>query len=72
MTADAGQLWMAGALGEGARDGGGRLVLEEVDERPIAAHIVPDNIGSQRVVEHRFVRRRSRHDGVHELIFRLD
>ena len=52
-----------------------RLLLEEIEERPITAHIVPDNIGSQRVVEKcGFVRvgEEVADDGVHELIFRLD
>lgn len=52
-----------------------RLLLEEIEERPITAHIVPDNVGSQRVVEHcGFVRvgEEVADDGVHELIFRLD
>ena len=44
-------------------------------DRPIMAHIVPANIGSQRVVEKcGFVRvgEEVADDGVHELIFRLD
>jgi RimJ/RimL family protein N-acetyltransferase len=52
-----------------------RLVLEEIEDRPITAHIVPDNIGSQRVVEKcGFVRggEAVAEDGVHEVIFRLD
>jgi RimJ/RimL family protein N-acetyltransferase len=52
-----------------------RLMLEEIEDRPITAHIVPDNIGSQRVVEKcRFVRvgEEAAEDGVHEVIFRLD
>ena len=51
-----------------------RLLLEEIEDRPITAHIVPDNIGSQRVVEKcGFVRvgEEAADDGVHELIFRL-
>ena len=52
-----------------------RLMLEEIEDRPITAHIVPDNIGSQRVVEKcGFVRvgEEVADDGVHEAIFRLD
>jgi RimJ/RimL family protein N-acetyltransferase len=52
-----------------------RLVLDEIKDRPITAHIVPSNIGSQRVVEKcGFVRvgEEVADDGVHELIFRLD
>ena len=52
-----------------------RLMLEEIEDRPITAHIVPDNIGSQRVVEKcGFVRvgEEVASDGLHEAIFRLD
>ena len=52
-----------------------RLVLEEIEDRPITAQIVPHNIGSQRVVEKcGFVRvgEEVAEDGIHELIFRLD
>jgi RimJ/RimL family protein N-acetyltransferase len=52
-----------------------RLMLEEIEDRPITAHIVPDNIGSQRVVEKcGFVRvgEEVADDAVHEVIFRLD
>ena len=52
-----------------------RLLLAEVPDRPILAHIVLDNIGSQRVVEHcGFVRvgEAVADDGVHEEIYRLD
>ena len=52
-----------------------RLMLEEIKDRPVTAHIVPANIGSQRVVEKcGFVRvgEEVADDGVHEVIFRLD
>ena len=52
-----------------------RLLLEEVADRPIFAHIAVDNIGSQRVVEHcgfAFVEDVVAPDAVHERIFRLD
>ena len=52
-----------------------RLLLEEIKDRPVTAHIVPANIGSQRVAEKcGFVRvgEEVGDDGVHELIFRLE
>ena len=52
-----------------------RLVLEEIEDRPITAHVAVHNIGSQRVVEKcGFVRvdEEVADDGVHEVIFRLD
>ena len=52
-----------------------RLLLEEIRDRPVTAHIVPANIGSQRVAEKcGFVRvgEEVADDGVHEAIFRLD
>ena len=52
-----------------------RLVLEEIEDRPITAHVAPHNIGSQRVVENcGFVRvgEEVAEDGIHEVIFRLD
>jgi RimJ/RimL family protein N-acetyltransferase len=52
-----------------------RLMLDEITDRPVTAHIVPANIGSQRVVEKcGFVRvgEKVADDGVHELIFRLE
>jgi RimJ/RimL family protein N-acetyltransferase len=52
-----------------------RLLLEEIQERPITAHIVLDNVGSQRVVEHCgfvLVGEEVADGDVHELIFRLD
>ena len=52
-----------------------RLLLEEIKDRPVTAHIVPGNVGSQRVVEKcGFVRvgEEVADDGVHELIFRLE
>jgi RimJ/RimL family protein N-acetyltransferase len=51
-----------------------RLMLDEITDRPITAHIVPANIGSQRVVEKcGFLRvgEEVADDGVHELVFRL-
>ena len=51
------------------------LLLEEIKDRPVTAHIVPANIGSQRVVEKcGFVRvgEEVADDGVHEVIFRLE
>ena len=51
-----------------------RLLLEEIQDRPIVAHVALDNIGSQRVVEHcGFVRvgEAFADDGVHEAIYRL-
>ena len=51
-----------------------RLLLDEIEERPITAHIALDNIGSQRVVERcGFVRigERVADDGIHEVTFRL-
>ena len=52
-----------------------RLLLEEIAERPMTAHVALCNIGSQRVVEKcGFVRvgEEVADDGVHELIFRLE
>ena len=52
-----------------------RLLLEEITDRPVTAHIVPASIGSQRVAEKcGFVRvgEEVADDGVHEAIFRLD
>ena len=52
-----------------------RLLLDEINDRPVTAHVVPDNIGSQRVVEKcGFVRvgQEVADDGIVELIFRLD
>ncbi len=52
-----------------------RLMLDEITDRPVTAHIVPANIGSQRVAEKcGFVRvgEEVADDGVHEAIFRLD
>ncbi len=52
-----------------------RFLLDEIKDRPVTAHIVPANIGSQRVVEKcGFVRvgEEVADDGVHELIFRLE
>jgi RimJ/RimL family protein N-acetyltransferase len=52
-----------------------RLLLDEIKGRPVTAHIVPANIGSQRVVEKcGFLRvgEEVADDGVHELIFRLE
>jgi RimJ/RimL family protein N-acetyltransferase len=52
-----------------------RLLLGEIIDRPVTAHVALDNIGSQRVVEKcGFVRigEAVADDGVHEAIFRLD
>ena len=52
-----------------------RLLLDEIKDRPVTAHVALDNIGSQRVVEKcGFVRvgDAGADDGVHEAIFRLD
>ena len=52
-----------------------RLLLDEVDDRPVIAHVVVDNIGSRRVLEHcGFVQigEEVADDGVRETIFRLD
>ncbi len=52
-----------------------RLLLDEVTDRPVFAHIAVHNIGSRRVVEHcgfRLVEETVAQDGVQELIFRLD
>jgi RimJ/RimL family protein N-acetyltransferase len=50
------------------------LLLEEVTDRPLVAHVVDGNIGSRRVLEHcGFVRvGGAEADGVRESIFRLD
>jgi RimJ/RimL family protein N-acetyltransferase len=52
-----------------------RLLLDEIADRPVTAHVALGNIGSQRVVEKcGFVRVGAEHadDGVDEAIFRLD
>jgi RimJ/RimL family protein N-acetyltransferase len=52
-----------------------RLLLDEIADRPVTAHVALDNIGSQRVVEKcGFVRvgEEVADDGVREAIFRLD
>jgi RimJ/RimL family protein N-acetyltransferase len=52
-----------------------RLMLAEIKDRPVTAHVVLDNVGSQRVLEKcGFVRvgEEVADDGVHEVIFRLD
>jgi RimJ/RimL family protein N-acetyltransferase len=51
-----------------------RLLLEEVTDRPVFAHVALDNIGSRRVLEHCGFERIGEavaDDGVHESIFRL-
>ncbi len=61
--------------GKGLATAALRLLLEEIKDRPVTAHIVPANLGSQRVAEKcGFVRvgEEVADDGVHELIFRLD
>ena len=60
--------------GRGVATGALRLLLDEVTDRPILAHVVLDNIGSQRVLEHcGFARvgEAAADDGVHEAIYRL-
>jgi RimJ/RimL family protein N-acetyltransferase len=52
-----------------------RLLLEEIDDRPVLAHVAVDNIGSRRVVEHcGFVElgEEVADDGLLETVFRLD
>jgi RimJ/RimL family protein N-acetyltransferase len=52
-----------------------RILLAEIPDRPVFAHVVLDNIGSRRVLEHcGFVRIGDAvaDDGIHELIYRLD
>ena len=52
-----------------------RLLLEEIEDRPITAHVALDNIGSRRVLEHcGFVPIGEEvvDDAVRETIFRLD
>ncbi|HEX6867656.1 MAG TPA: GNAT family N-acetyltransferase [Candidatus Limnocylindrales bacterium] len=52
-----------------------RLLLEEVAERPVVAHVARENIGSRRVLEHcgfTVVAERIAEDGVQELTLRLD
>jgi RimJ/RimL family protein N-acetyltransferase len=52
-----------------------RLLLAEVTDRPIIAHVALDNVGSQRVVEHCGFARIGEavaDDGVHEAIYRLE
>jgi RimJ/RimL family protein N-acetyltransferase len=52
-----------------------RLLLEEVTDRPIFAHVALDNVGSRRVLGHcgfSVVGEAVAADGVHERIFRLD
>ena len=38
--------------GRGVATAALRLLLEEIPERPMIAHVAPDNIGSRRVLEH--------------------
>jgi RimJ/RimL family protein N-acetyltransferase len=52
-----------------------RLLLEEIEDRPITAHVAVHNIGSQRVLEKcGFVRvgQEIADDGIDEVILRLD
>jgi RimJ/RimL family protein N-acetyltransferase len=52
-----------------------RLLLEEIRDRPMIAHVALHNIGSQRVLEHCGFVRVGEHvadDGIDEMIFRLD
>jgi RimJ/RimL family protein N-acetyltransferase len=51
-----------------------RLLLEEIPDRPVFAHVALDNIGSRRVLEHCGFARIGEavaDDGVHESILRL-
>jgi RimJ/RimL family protein N-acetyltransferase len=64
-----------GHWGKGFATAALRLLLTEIADRPVTAHIALDNIGSQRVVEKcGFVRVGAEvaDDGVDEAIFRLD
>lgn len=61
--------------GRGVATAALRLLLAEIADRPILAHVAVDNFGSQRVVEHcGFVRVGAAvaDDDVHEVIYRLD
>jgi RimJ/RimL family protein N-acetyltransferase len=61
--------------GKGIATAALRLLLDEIDERPLTAHVAIANIGSQRVVEKcGFVRlgREVADDGVDEMIYRLE
>ncbi len=61
--------------GRGVATAALRLLLEEIPERPMIAHVAPDNIGSRRVLEHCGfvpVGRAIADDGVLEDIYRLD
>lgn len=64
-----------GFWGRGYATAALRLLLEEILERPMTAHVALDNVGSRRVLEHcGFVRigEADADDGVRESIFRLD
>jgi RimJ/RimL family protein N-acetyltransferase len=64
-----------GHWGKGFATAALRLLLDEIADRPVTAHVALGNIGSQRVVEKcGFVRVGAEvaDDGVHEGIFRLD
>jgi RimJ/RimL family protein N-acetyltransferase len=64
-----------GHWGKGFAAAALRLLLAEICDRPVTAHVALDNIGSQRVVEKcGFVRvgEEVADDGVHEAIFRLE
>jgi RimJ/RimL family protein N-acetyltransferase len=61
--------------GQGYATAALQLLLEEITDRPVTAHVALDNIGSQRVVEKcGFVRvgEEVADDGFREVIFRLD
>ena len=61
--------------GRGYATGALRLLLDEIPDRPIFARCAAHNAGSRRVLEHCgfvHVGEEDAHDGVHELIFRLD
>jgi RimJ/RimL family protein N-acetyltransferase len=64
-----------GHWGKGFATAALRLLLAEIADRPVTAHVALENIGSQRVVEKcGFVRVGDEvaDDSVHEAIFRLD
>ena len=64
-----------GHWGKGFATAALRLLLDEIDDRPVLAHIAVDNIGSRRVVEHcGFVETGDEvaDDGLLETVYRLD
>ena len=69
--------WIGRAFwGRGYATGALGLLLDEVRDRPLIAHVALDNIGSRRVLEHcGFVvvgEAESEKDGIRESILRLD